>query len=151
MAQDLASNAINGIGNAIGSAFGDQNGVGGAIAGSLFGTDASAQALAARNIPSLAQFAFGVEMFYLGWVHRGYFKSMTVNESANSLGLFEYNLSFVVTERRGYRANNLPWQKSAIDGPSGDAIPRSFSNSNSQSQLNNSVRDINQALIDIFR
>jgi hypothetical protein len=126
MAQDLASNAINGIGNAIGGAFGDQDGIGGAIAGSLFGTDASAQALAPRNIPSLAQFAFGVEMFYLGWVHRGYFKSMTVNESANSLGLFEYNLSFIVTERRGYRANNLPWQKSAIDGPSGNGIPYSF-------------------------
>lgn len=120
-AQGAAEQIIGGVGSAIGGA------VGGEIAKGLFGVDSSAQALAPRNIPSLAQFAFGVEMFYLGWVHRGYFTSMDVNESADQLGLFDYTINFVVTERRGYRFNNLPWQRSAKDGQSGDTIPRTFS------------------------
>lgn len=126
VAQDLASSLVTTAGNAIGGAFGDQDGIGGAIASSLLGTDASAQALAPRNIPSLAQFAFGIEMFYQGWVHRGFFNSMTITENVTSLGLFDYSIEFFVTERRGYRTNYLPWHKSAIDGPSGDAIPYSF-------------------------
>lgn len=123
-ANDAANQIIGGIGNAIGGS------VGSSIASSLFGTDPASQALAARNIPSLAQYAFGVEMFYLGWVYRGYFDAMNINESADNLGLFEYDLNFFVTERRGYRVNNLPWQKSAIDGPSGEYVPLSFSNIN---------------------
>lgn len=123
-AAGLAEKMIGGIGSAIG---GD---VGGEIAKGLFGTDSAAQSLAPRNIPSLAQFAFGIEMFYLGWVHRGYFTDMTVTESAEQLGLFNYSLTFNVTERRGYRFNNLPWQKSAVDGPSGSHVPYSFAGVN---------------------
>lgn len=121
-AQGAASQIIGGVGNAI-----EGSSVGGSIAQGLFGVDAAAQSLAPRNIPTLAQYAFGIEMFYLGWVHRGYFKSMTVEETAEALGLFNYQIEFIVTERRGYRFNNLPWQKSAKDGPSGDGIPYTFS------------------------
>ncbi len=117
-----ANNASQGIANQIlGSS------AGGTLAASLLGVDASAQSLAPRNIPTLAQYAFGIEMYYLGWVHRGYFKRMTVTESAQSIGLFDYTMEFIVTERRGYRFNNMPWQRSAKDGPSGDTIPRTFS------------------------
>lgn len=120
-ANGAAQQIVGGIGNALGGS------IGSSIAKSLFGTDPASQALAARNIPSLAQYAFGVELFYLGWIYRGYFDSMNINETADNLGLFEYDITFFVTERRGYRVNNLPWQKSAIDGPSGDSIPLSFS------------------------
>ncbi len=127
MAQDLASSLVSGAGNAIGGVFGDKSGIGGAIGSSLFGTDVAAQALAPRNIPSLAQFAFSVEMFYQGAVYRGFFNSMNVNETVTSLGLFDYTIEFVVTEKRGYRFNYMPWHKSAVDGPSGNGIPYSFS------------------------
>lgn len=127
--QGAANQIIGGIGNAIGGlASGTSVGsdIGGYIAKSLFGTDPASQALAAQNIPSLAQYAFGVEMYYLGWIYRGYFESMTVRESADNLGLFDYDITFNATERRGYRLNNLSWQKSATSGPSGYNIPLSF-------------------------
>ncbi|CAM6001417.1 unnamed protein product [Sphagnum balticum] len=131
-ASAAANQIVGGIGSAIGGAVGGSVGaaVGGAIASSLFGTDPSSQALSAKNIPSLAQYAFAVEMFYQGWVYRGFFDSMDIIESAEQLGLFEYNITFFVTERRGYRVNGFPWQKSAIDGPSGPSIPYSFANAN---------------------
>jgi len=133
-AQDAASSLVTLGGGALGGAIGGALGsssvgslVGGAVASTLFGTDTASSALAPRNIPSLAQFAFGIEMYYQGWVHRGFFNSMSIDEVTSNLGLFEYNLEFIVTERRGYRFNYLPWHKSAIDGPSGNAIPHSFS------------------------
>lgn len=119
--QGVASQLIGAAGNALGGS------VGSSIAQSLFGVDTTAQSLAPRNIPTLAQYAFGIEMYYLGWVHRGYFKDMSVTESAEQLGLFDYTIQFIVTERRGYRFNNLSWQKSAKDGQSGDTVPRTFS------------------------
>lgn len=128
-AQGAAEQIVGGIGSAVGGLVGGSvgSGIGGAMAQSLFGADTAAQALAPKNIPSLAQFAFGVEMFYQGWVHRGYFESMNVTESVDNLGLFQYDMVFHVTQRRGYRSNYLPWHKSAIDGPSGNYIPHSFS------------------------
>ena len=116
-AQGAADQIIDKIGGSIG----------GPIAKSILGTDSAAQALSPKNLPSLAQFAFGVEMFYQGWVHRGYFDSMNFTESASNVGMFEYDMVFFVTERRGYRSNYLPWHRSAIDGASGDNIPYSFS------------------------
>lgn len=123
-----ANNASQGIASQILSSVPSVSNTGGALLGGLASSlGASAQALAPRNIPTLGQYAFGIEMYYLGWVHRGYFKSMQVTESAHAIGLFDYQLEFIVTERRGYRFNNIPWQRSAIDGPSGDTIPRTFS------------------------
>jgi hypothetical protein len=123
------NSSANSIQSSITSAFG--NSLGGSIASgaisTLFGTDASTQSLSTRDLPNLASSAFSVEMYYQGWVHRGYFNSFSFEESVSSLGLFTYQIEFVVVERRGYRYNNLPWQKSAISGPSGDNIPRSFS------------------------
>lgn len=120
IASGLASKLVGGIGSAIGGSIGSE------VAQGLFGVN-GASSFGARNIPTLSDFAFGVEMFYLGWVHRGYFNSMNVTETADNLGLFNYDINFTVTERRGYRYNNFPWQKSATDGQSGITIPRSFS------------------------
>lgn len=99
--------------------------VAGAV-GSLLGMGAANTALVANNITSLAQLAFGVEMYYNGWVYRGYFENMTVNERADNF-LLEYDMNFTVTQRRGYRQNYFPWAKSAIDGPSQYTSPPSFS------------------------
>lgn len=124
----LGSQIFGGIGSAIGGVTGSAVGssIGGLLGTSAIGGSPSSQALAARSVPSLAQFAFGIELFYLGWVYRGYFTNMVVTESADKLGMFDYDINFIVTERRGYRLNNLPWQKSAVDGPSSEAVPYSF-------------------------
>ena len=96
--------------------------------GSLLGMSSPNNALVANNINSLAQLAFTVEMYYNGWVYRGFFESMTVNERADNF-LLEYNMIFNVTQRRGYRMNYFPWSKSATNGPSQYTSPHSFSGS----------------------
>lgn len=102
-------------------------GVSGSVS-SLLGMDSPNTALVANSINSLAQLAFTVEMYYNGWVYRGFFESMTINEKADNF-LLEYNMIFNVTQRRGYRLNYFPWSKSATDGPSQYTSPQSFSGS----------------------
>lgn len=121
-AQTALSGAFSSIGGAIGGGIGSA--VGGAIGG-LLGTSNPNGNLAAQNIPSLAQLAFTVEMYYNGWAYRGYFENMTVNERADNF-LMEYQMTFVATQRRGYRLNHLPWEKSANNGPSQYTTPQSF-------------------------
>jgi len=107
-----AEQIVSGIGNAIGGAFGGAGGViGSTISNGLFGVDNASSALAPRNIPSLAQYAFGVELYYSGWIYRGYFASLNYTESASNF-LWDYNISFVTTQRRGYRNNYMPFHRS---------------------------------------
>lgn len=122
-AQTDLSSALSGLGGAIGGSVGGA--VGGAVGG-ILGLASPNSNLSAQNIPTLAQSAFSVEMYYNGWVYRGYFDNMTVNESANNF-LLEYQMTFFATQRRGYRENYFPWAKSAIDGPSEYTSPQSFS------------------------
>jgi hypothetical protein len=68
--------------------------------------------------PTLASIAFQTEMYWSGWVFRGYFNSMNVTESAEKLGLFEYKIDFTVVQKRGLRLNFMPWHRSAVNGPS---------------------------------
>lgn len=121
-AQTALGSAFSGIGGAIGGNVGSA--LGGAIGG-LLGSQPNAN-LAAQNIPSLAQLAFTVEMYYNGWVYRGYFENMTINERADTF-LMEYQMTFIATQRRGYRLNYFPWAKSANNGPSEYTSPSSFS------------------------
>lgn len=80
--------------------------------------------------PSLAQVAFGIEMYWSGEVHRGFFTSFSYRESADNLGLFDYDISFTYTQRRGFRQNFLAWHRSAVNGPSNSnpfyGTPHSF-------------------------
>jgi len=131
---DLANNLVTGAGGALGKAVGglfgakDQGAaaaMGGGLLGGILGVSSPNNNLSAKNIPSLAQLAFTVEMFYNGWVYRGFFDNMTVNERADNF-LMEYTLSFVATQRRGYRLNYFPWTHSAKDGPSQYTSPKSF-------------------------
>ena len=117
------SNAISDVGNSIGGSVGSI--VGGAI-GDILGMDPSTSNLASQNIPSLAELAFTVEMYYNGWVYRGYFDNMTVTEKADNF-LIEYQMTFIATQRRGYRLNYFPWAKSATNGPSSYTTPDTFS------------------------
>ncbi len=87
--------------------------------------------------PTLASIAFQTEIYWSGWVFRGYFTSMSVTESANALGLFDYSMEFVVTQKRGLRLNFMPWHRSSTEGPS-NSDP-SFGPSYSYSTLANPV------------
>lgn len=80
--------------------------------------------------PTLASIAFQTEMYWSGWVFRGYFTSMMITESADKIGLFDYSLEFMVTQKRGLRLNFMPWHRSAVNGPSNSdpafGVPYSF-------------------------
>lgn len=124
-----SNNTVSGVGDLVAQGIGSLglgNAVGQATAG-LFDLNPVSQSLLPKNIPSLASLAFGIELFYSGWVFRGYFKSFNFSERADNTGMFTYNMEFIVTQRRGYRFNSMPWQHSAIDGPSDhDTIPYTF-------------------------
>jgi hypothetical protein len=126
-----ADSSVTGLNDIIDSALGNLGGFGNAIStatGGVLGLNAASQNVLPRNIPSLASMALGIEFYYNGWVFRGFFNSFNFTESATNLGLFEYNINFTVTQRRGYRTNFMAWHRSAIDGPSdAGAIPLSFS------------------------
>lgn len=134
-AADVANNLVQGIGGALGSTIGGALGgstgaaaggaSGGGLLGGVLGLDSPNNTLSVRNIPSLAQLAFTVEMFYDGWIYRGYFENMTVNERADNF-LWDYQITFVATQRRGYRTNYFPFHRSAKDGPSQYATPNSY-------------------------
>jgi hypothetical protein len=106
-AMRLASMGASALGNSIG-------GVAGAgIAQGLLGAGVSDN-LAPRNIPSLANNAFTIEMYYNGWVYRGYFENMSITEDTSMI--FTYNINFTATQRRGYRTNAFPWNKNPNNG-----------------------------------
>ena len=127
---DLVNSTANSVfgnnllGNIVGSA---TNGV--------FGLDPASQSMLPKNIPSLASLAISIELYWSGWVFRGFFKSFNFDESADRVGMFNYQMEFVVTQRRGYRYNSMPWQHSAISGPSDhNTIPYTFENTDARSQ-----------------
>jgi hypothetical protein len=132
----IANNIVNGAGAALGNQVNQLFGgapnsptaaAGGAgILGGILGLNSPSNSLSPQNIPSLAQLAFGVEMYYGGLIFRGYFENMTVNERAENF-LLEYQMNFTVTQRRGYRVNYFPWTHGAKDGPSRYDSPLSFS------------------------
>jgi hypothetical protein len=107
---DLISGAVANIGG-IGSTLA-------AVSGGILSTDPLSNAISPTTIPSLASLALGIELYWAGWVFRGYFESFSFDESAEKIGMFDYQMQFVVTQRRGYRTNAMPWQHSAINGPS---------------------------------
>ena len=78
--------------------------------------------------PTLGFYATTVEMYWMGEVYRGFFESMDVTESATNLGIFDYNITFKATQKRGIRRNYLPWQHTAMAGPSDHtSVPFTFS------------------------
>jgi hypothetical protein len=119
-AADLSNNLVQGLGGALGQAIGGKTATaaagGAGLLGGILGLDSPNNNLSARNVPSLATLAFGVEMYYNGLVYRGFFESMTVTERADNF-LLDYQLVFTATQRRGYRTNYFAWSNSPVGGP----------------------------------
>lgn len=119
-AADVANNLVQGIGGALGQAIGGPSltaaASGAGLLGGILGMDSPNNNLSARNIPSLASLAFAVEMYYNGWVYRGFFDSMTVTERADNF-LIDYQMTFMATQRRGYRTNYFAFSNSPVGGP----------------------------------
>lgn len=135
-AADLANNLVQGVGGALGGAinglFGGNSSsptaaaTGAGLLGGILGLDSPNNNLSAKNIPSLGQLAFTVEMYYGGKVFRGFFENLTVNERAGNF-LMEYQITFTATQIRGYRGNRFGFERSANNGPSNYNTPGSFS------------------------
>lgn len=96
----------------------------GSLAADVFGLNSPSNSLATKNIPSMAQYAFTVEMYYSGAVYRGFFTDMNVTESADNFA-FQYSIGFMVTQKRGYRRNYLPYHRHP-QGPSDENSPHTF-------------------------
>lgn len=114
----LTGNETGGFGDIIGSGLSN-----------LIGAAAPTSNILPYNIPSLASLALGIELYYDGWVFRGYFTDFSYTDSVQNFGAFDYTMNFKVTQRRGYRTNYMPWHRSAIDGPSNNGtggIPLTF-------------------------
>ncbi len=143
-AADVANNLVQGIGGALGQAIGGPSltaaASGAGLLGGILGLDSPNNNLSARNIPSLASLAFAVEMYYNGWVYRGFFDNMTVTERADNF-LIDYQMTFFATQRRGYRTNYFPWSNNPASGPSQYTTPTSF-NGITQLNTNQSVSTI---------
>lgn len=117
---------VNGLGQGLGGLAGD---IASSATSGVFGLNPLTKSILPRNPPTLAALAFSVEMYYNGWVFRGYFNSMSWKESVDKMGMFDYDIQFTVTQRRGYRLNHLPFQRSANSGASDNsegAIPLSY-------------------------
>ncbi len=108
--QETFAGDIFGIGSAFSS--GDN------FLDALTGAAEEAFPKAANQGPTLASLATQVEMYWSGEVYRGYFTSFAITESANNIGMFNYQIGFTVTQRRGLRRNFFAWHRSATSGPS---------------------------------
>lgn len=82
--------------------------------------------------PTLASLALGVELFYQGWVFKGYFQNLTINESVSlGPGVFDYSMTFIVTDRRGIRSNFMEWHREPANVNNSTGEYKDFRNSNS--------------------
>ena len=105
-----------------------QQGLGGAVGN--FVSDMMGGAKNPPILPTLGSLAVSVELFYQGWIFKGFFESFDITESvSNGVGLFTYSMTFTVTERRGNRSNFMPWHRLplTIDRASGN--PSGFNKS----------------------
>lgn len=93
--------------------------------GGILGLNTNNSPMISKNIPSLAQNAFTVEMYYNNAVYRGFFESMRVTESAENFN-FQYSIEFTITQKRGYRTNYFPFHRHP-DGPSDYNSPHTYS------------------------
>lgn len=121
-AQDILQQGIDSLGSKIGGTAGSL--VAGLTEGVL-GLDSPNNSLAPQNVPTLAQAAFTIEMYYNGLVYRGFFDNFVITERADNF-CFDYSTVFVVTQERGYRTNYFPFHRSANEGPSSDNTLHSF-------------------------
>lgn len=85
-------------------------------------------------LPTLGSLAVSVEMYFQGWIFKGYFEDFVVTESVdNGVGVFNYSMSFVAMERKGMRNNFMPWHRSPkkADNSSSAGTPAAYNHANS--------------------
>jgi len=111
----LLGNAPQSIGDALG---GFASGIGDSFADQVVNSLESGSVNPTRPRPTLASLAFSVEMYWSGWTYRGYFKDFNLTESSQNIGLFDYAMTFIATQKRGFRTNFFPWHRSPTSGPS---------------------------------
>jgi len=84
--------------------------IGSAIAG-LFSSGVNPPLL-----PTLGSLALSVSLYYQGAVYKGYFMDFYMEENvAQGMGVFNYRMTFQVTNMRGTRRNFAPWHRSPAD------------------------------------
>lgn len=111
LADRLGSFSISGVSGVMSAISNPGRAIGNAIAG-LFGTGSTTPPL----LPTLASLALAVELYFQGWVFKGYFLDFSVEESvAQGVGVFSYRMTFQATDRRGTRHNFMPWHRSPAD------------------------------------
>jgi len=104
----------------------------GAAAGNLI-SDVLGGAKNPPLLPTLGSLAVSVELYYQGWVYKGFFEDFTVTESvANGVGLFTYSLLFTATDRRGFRTNFMPWHREAATFDKSSGNPNGFNKSDAK-------------------
>jgi hypothetical protein len=101
------------------------NNVAAGIVGGLLDTGSNNFDVDVATLPDLATLAFGVEMYYNGWVFRGFFRDFSLDEKADDFLLY-YQMNFVVTQKRGYRTNYFPFHRSPNGGGKNANTPYSF-------------------------
>jgi hypothetical protein len=78
-------------------------------------------------LPTLASLAAAVELYYQGWVFKGYFEGFTVDEAvAHGPGIFNYTMDFAVLDRRGERKNFTEWSRSPATYDSASGKPTGY-------------------------
>jgi hypothetical protein len=94
---------------------------GGLVTGLFGGSNAPS------TLPTLGSLAVSVELYFQGWVFKGFFEDFAVQESvANGVGVYNYTLNFTVLDRRGERSNYMPWHRNpAILDPDSNK-PKSY-------------------------
>lgn len=79
-------------------------------------------------VPTLGYYASTIELYWMGEVYRGFFADFSITEASAKLGLFDYTMNFVATQKRGFRRNYLPWHKTPLAGPSDhNKVPFTYS------------------------
>lgn len=79
-----------------------------------------------QPFPTLASLAASIELFFQGTLYKGFFTSFNVDESADSPGLFTYDLAFTAYSRQGTRRNFMPWHREPFNPADVNANPLSF-------------------------
>lgn len=83
-----------------------------------------------QPFPTLASLAVAIELFFQGVLYKGFFTTFSVEENAESPGLFNYDIAFTAFSRQGTRRNFMPWHRQPYN-PAGGNINNDNSTGNS--------------------
>lgn len=79
-----------------------------------------------QPFPTLASLAVSIELFFQGMLYKGFFTAFNVEETAESPGIFSYDIAFTAYSRQGTRRNFMPWHRQPYNPADVNANPLSF-------------------------